>query len=59
MNLGFVTETSEYRKLLEQLRAGARVISISGLVAGAARGLASAVRDLGRAGLQAEPSELR
>src|ERR1044072_827242 len=35
-----VTETSEYRKLLDQLRAGARVISISGLVAGAARALA-------------------
>jgi D-beta-D-heptose 7-phosphate kinase/D-beta-D-heptose 1-phosphate adenosyltransferase len=42
MNFGFVTETTEYRKLLEQLRAGARVISISGLVAGASRALAVA-----------------
>src|ERR1043165_3585207 len=44
-----VTETSEYRKLLDQLRAGARVISISGLVAGAARALAVAAlqRDSG------------
>jgi len=28
MNYGLVTETSEYRKLLDQLRAGARVISV-------------------------------
>ena len=50
MNYGLVTETSEYRKLLEQLRAGARVISISGLVAGAARALAVAAlqRDSGK-----------
>ena len=37
-----ITETSGYRKLLEQLRAGTRVISISGLVAGASRALAVA-----------------
>lgn len=50
MNYGLVTETSEYRKLLDQLRAGARVISISGLVAGAARALAVAAlqRDSGK-----------
>src|ERR1044072_818665 len=44
-----VTETSEYRKLLDQLGSGARVISISGLVAGAARALAVAAlqRDSG------------
>src|SRR5215813_544686 len=50
MNSGLVTETAEYRKLLEQLRAGARVISISGLVAGAARALAVAAlqRDSGK-----------
>src|SRR5262245_34472339 len=50
MNSGLVTETSEYRKLLDQIRAGARVISISGLVAGAARALAVAAlqRDSGK-----------
>ena len=34
--------TPEYRKLVAELRANARVISISGLVAGAARALAVA-----------------
>src|SRR5215510_1772775 len=50
MNFGLVTETGEYRKLLDQVRAGARVISISGLVAGAARALAVAAlqRDSGK-----------
>src|ERR1044071_4817743 len=50
MNFGLVTETSEYRKLLDQLRAGARVISISGLVAGAsrARAVAALQRDTGK-----------
>jgi transcription-repair coupling factor (superfamily II helicase) len=45
-----VTETREYQKLLEELRANARVISISGLVAGAARALAVAAlqRDTGK-----------
>src|ERR1043166_8508678 len=37
-----VTETREYQQLLEQVRANARVISISGLVAGSARALALA-----------------
>src|SRR5690349_10564712 len=37
-----VIETREYQELLGQLRAGARVISISGLVAGSARALAVA-----------------
>ena len=37
-----ITETPEYQKLLAELRANARVISISGLVAGAARALAVA-----------------
>src|ERR1051326_2597846 len=57
-----VTETSEYRKLLDQLRAGARVISISGLVAGAARALAVAAlqRDSGNtfAGVSPHPQTL-
>ncbi len=50
MNFGLVTETTEYRKLLDQLRAGARVISISGLVAGSSRALAVATlqRDSGK-----------
>ena len=45
-----VTETSEYQRLLAELRANARVISISGLVAGAARALAVAAlqRDTGK-----------
>src|SRR6185295_14172232 len=45
-----ITETREYQKLLAELRAGARVISISGLVAGAARALAVAAlqRDSGK-----------
>src|ERR1051325_935518 len=45
-----VTETREYQRLLEELRANARVISISGLVAGAARALAVAAlqRDTGK-----------
>ena len=37
-----IIETAEYRKLLAELRANARVISISGLVSGAARALAVA-----------------
>lgn len=37
-----ITETAEYQKLLAELRANARVISISGLVVGAARALAVA-----------------
>src|SRR5690348_15435200 len=45
-----VTETREYQRLLEELRANARVISISGLVAGSARALAVAAlqRDTGK-----------
>src|SRR5215813_15447172 len=45
-----VTETLEYKRLLAELRAGARVISISGLVAGAARALAVAAlqREMGK-----------
>jgi transcription-repair coupling factor (superfamily II helicase) len=37
-----ITETPEYQRLLAELRANARVISISGLVAGASRALAVA-----------------
>src|SRR6185369_10621362 len=37
-----ITETREYQKLLAELRSNARVISIGGLVAGAARALAVA-----------------
>ena len=37
-----ITETREYQRLLAELRANARVISISGLVAGSARALAVA-----------------
>ena len=37
-----MTETREYQQLLAELRANARVISISGLVAGSARALAVA-----------------
>ena len=45
-----VTESREYQRLLAELRANARVISISGLVSGAARALAIAAlqRDSGR-----------
>src|SRR5215212_7548429 len=45
-----ITETREYQRLLEDLRANARVISISGLVSGAARALAVAAlqRDSGK-----------
>src|SRR5215212_391087 len=45
-----ITETREYQKLLAELRANARVISISGLVAGSARALAVAAlqRDSGK-----------
>jgi len=45
-----VTETREYQKLLAEVRAGTRVISISGLVAGASRALAVAAlqRDTGK-----------
>src|SRR5215207_3312739 len=45
-----ITETGEYRRLLAELRANARVISISGLVAGSARALAVAAlqRDSGK-----------
>ena len=38
----YITDTSEYQKLLAELRSNARVISISGLVAGSARALAVA-----------------
>jgi transcription-repair coupling factor (superfamily II helicase) len=37
-----ISETQEYQKLLAALRSNARIISISGLVAGAARALAVA-----------------
>ncbi len=37
-----ITETAEYRRLVAELRGGTRVISISGLVGGAARALALA-----------------
>jgi transcription-repair coupling factor (superfamily II helicase) len=37
-----IAETREYQRLVEQLRANARIISISGLVAGSARALAIA-----------------
>src|SRR5919205_4265028 len=37
-----ITETREYQQLLAEVRANARVISISGLVSGAARALAVA-----------------
>src|SRR5215203_4736444 len=45
-----VTETVEYRRLLAEVRSNARVISISGLVAGSARALAVAAlqRDSGK-----------
>src|SRR5438045_6034820 len=45
-----ITESREYQRLLTELRANARVVSISGLVAGAARALAVAAlqRDTGR-----------
>ncbi|HKG47080.1 MAG TPA: transcription-repair coupling factor, partial [Pyrinomonadaceae bacterium] len=45
-----ITETREYQKLLAELRGNARVISISGLVAGSARALAVAAlqRDSGK-----------
>src|SRR5918997_1513464 len=45
-----ITETSEYQKLLAELRSNARVISISGLVSGSARALAVAAlqRDTGK-----------
>src|SRR5436305_13981514 len=45
-----ITESREYQRLLAELRANARVISISGLVAGAARALAVAAlqRDSGQ-----------
>src|SRR5215813_6417628 len=45
-----VTETTEYKRLLAELRSNARVISISGLVAGASRALAVAAlqRDTGK-----------
>src|SRR5919205_1736320 len=45
-----ITETREYQRLLEELRANARVISVSGLVSGAARALAIAAlqRDSGK-----------
>ena len=43
-----ITETREYQKLLAELRANARVISISGLVAGSARALAVAALQRGR-----------
>src|SRR5918997_3606635 len=37
-----ITETREYQRLLAELRSNARIISISGLVAGSARALAVA-----------------
>ena len=37
-----ITDTIQYQKLLAEVRAGTRVISISGLVSGAARALAVA-----------------
>jgi transcription-repair coupling factor (superfamily II helicase) len=45
-----ITETPEYQRLLSELRANGRVISISGLVAGSARALAVAAlqRDSGK-----------
>jgi transcription-repair coupling factor (superfamily II helicase) len=45
-----ITETPEYQKLLAEVRRDARVISISGLVAGSARALAVAAlqRDTGK-----------
>ena len=45
-----ITHTSDYRKLLAEVRADRRVISISGLVAGSARALAVAAlqRDTGK-----------
>ncbi|HEX2269253.1 MAG TPA: transcription-repair coupling factor, partial [Pyrinomonadaceae bacterium] len=45
-----IVETHEYQRLVEQLRANARIISISGLVAGSARALAIAAlqRDTGK-----------
>ena len=45
-----ITEAGEYQRLLAELRSNARVISISGLVAGAARALAVAAlqRDSGK-----------
>src|SRR6476661_9260689 len=45
-----ITETREYQQLLAQVRANARVISISGLVAGSSRALAVAAlqRDTGK-----------
>src|SRR5215207_4179450 len=45
-----ITETREYQKLLAELRANARVISVNGLVAGSARALAVAAlqRDSGK-----------
>ena len=42
MLLQQITDTLEYQRLLKELRGNARVISISGLVAGAARALAVA-----------------
>jgi hypothetical protein len=50
MFLDQITGTREYQKLLAELRGNARVISISGLVAGAARALAVAAlqRDTGK-----------
>src|SRR4029078_432715 len=38
-----VTESAEYRRVLAQINSGARVVSISGLVAGPARALALAL----------------
>ena len=45
-----ITQTDEYQKLLAEVRTNARVISISGLVAGASRALAVAAlqRDTGK-----------
>jgi transcription-repair coupling factor (superfamily II helicase) len=45
-----VTETEEYARLLREIREGARIVSVSGLVAGAARALALCAlqREVGR-----------
>src|SRR5918912_1467420 len=50
IHLQQIIESSEYQRLLAELRSNARVISISGLVAGAARALAVAAlqRDIGK-----------
>ena len=48
--LRHITQTTEYQKLLAELRGNARVISVNGLVSGSARALAVAAlqRDTGK-----------